>query len=341
MVKDNLSPSISILTLSYNPNLELFKKFLVCIRLQDYPKDKIEHLIVDGGSDNGSIELAKKFNTTILTNKRWKNEISLRQSLALKKARNEIVMWLPTDNLLKDKMALRKLINPFVENKNLLASYTFHYAYNPELPMLDRYCGLMGLSDPVVHYLGKADRRPWFERRTGYPSLRKKGGYDIVEFNRDNLPTVGDNGFLVKRNLLLKAKVSPKHFFHTDLFVDLLSKNYNKYAVVYNTSVEHVIRSSFRKLIGRRIQYMERDAQSGKIENRRYKLFDPKAPKDILNLIKFIFLTVTLIEPLLVSLKGYMVIKDKAWFVHPFICYMFLIYYGKSKITTFVLSRKI
>src|SRR5690348_14816263 len=102
----NKFPSISILTLSYNPQLALFESFLNFIKQQDYPKNKIEHLIIDGGSTNGSLELAANFRTKIWTNKNWKNKISHRQSLALREAKNDIVIWLPTDNLLKDKEAL-------------------------------------------------------------------------------------------------------------------------------------------------------------------------------------------------------------------------------------------
>lgn len=325
-------PSISILTMSFNPEIKLFKEFLERIRMQDYPRAKIEHLIMDGGSTNGAVELAIKYGVRIHSDPKLKDEISKRQSMLLHRAKNDILIWLETDNLFIDKFALEKFVLPFIENDDLVGSYSFHYHYNSDLPLLDRYCGLMGLSDPVVHYLGKADRRPWFEKRANYPKVERRKTYDIIEFDKENLPTVGDNGFLVRRLTLLKARTSPKYFFHTDVFFDLIGKGHDKYAAVYDTSVEHVIRSNPLKLIRRRIEYMERDAAPGMLKNRRYQIFDPKKKKDKLNLILFVIFTITLVQPLLVSARGYVKIRDMAWFLHPLMCYLFLIYYGRSRV---------
>jgi len=327
---DKNLPSVSILTMSYNPELGLFEEFLKRIKLQDYPRAKIEHLIMDGGSANGAIELARKYGVKVHSDSKLKDEISMRQSMLLHGAKNDIVVWLETDNLFIDKTALRKLVRPFVENDDVIASYSFHYSYNPKLAFLDRYCALMGLSDPIVHYLGKADRRPWFEKRANYPKVEDRKTYSIIQFDENNLPTVGDNGFLARRKILLKAKTSPAYFFHTDVFFDLLGKGYNKYAAVYDTSIEHVIRSDFLKLIRRRIEYMERDAQPTMLKNRRYQIFDPKRRKDKINLVLFGIFTFTLIQPLLVSLRGYLKIRDRAWFAHILMCWLFLIYYGRS-----------
>lgn len=320
--------SISILTLTYNTDPVIFKKFLKAVNNQVYPKDKIEHLIIDGGSTNGILKIAKEFDLRVFTDKSWKNKISLRQSLALKKSKNDLVLWLPSDNILNDEYFLQKLVIPFIENPEIIASYTFHYFYNPESSLLNRYCSLMGLSDPVVYYFDKADRRPWFENRTKNEILKKKN-YSIVQFNKNNLPTVGDNGFMINRKILLKAKINKDYFFHTDVFIDLIDKGYNKFALVYNTSVEHVTGKSFKFLIKRRIEYMSRDSDKKVIKNRRYQIINFTSSKDILNLLKFVFFTLTFVEPIFVGVRGFIKKRDLAWFVHPFICFLFLIYYGK------------
>ena len=48
-------PSISILTITYNPNPKVFRKVLDSIKNQDYPKHLIEHIVVDGGSKKNKI----------------------------------------------------------------------------------------------------------------------------------------------------------------------------------------------------------------------------------------------------------------------------------------------
>ena len=57
----NNLPSISIVTCTYNVNLKLFEKVLKALREQVYPKRLIEHIVMDAGSSNGTVELAKKF----------------------------------------------------------------------------------------------------------------------------------------------------------------------------------------------------------------------------------------------------------------------------------------
>lgn len=339
MRKNSYLPSISILTMSFNPSLPLFEDFLNRIKIQDYPKEKIEHIMMDGGSTNGAVELARKFGVIVHSSPKLKDEISRRQSMLLHTAKNDIVIWLETDNLFIEKEALKKLVKPFMDNKDIIASYTFHYSYNSRLPVLDRYCALMGLSDPVVHYLGKADRRPWYEKKVHYPGTVKKRTYDIVTFTKENFPTVGDNGFLARREVLLKGKISPKYFFHTDIFFDILDKGYDKYAVVYDTAIEHVIRSSFLNLIRRRIEYMERDATPWMLKNRRYQIYDPKRKRDRINILLFGLFTLTLLQPILVSIRGYLKIRDIAWFAHLLMCWLFLIYYGRSVLLRILKTR--
>ena len=50
--------------------------------------------------------------------------------------------------------------------------------------------------------------------------------------------------------------------------------------------------------------------------------------KDIPKLLWFIFCALTLIQPLYLSIKGYRVAKDKAWFLHPVVCLITLGVYG-------------
>ena len=50
--------------------------------------------------------------------------------------------------------------------------------------------------------------------------------------------------------------------------------------------------------------------------------------KDLPGLCWFIFSTLTLVYPLYLSMKGYKIIKDKAWFLHLPICLITMGVYG-------------
>src|SRR5205085_1011084 len=100
--------------------------------------------------------------------------------------------------------------------------------------LLDRYIALFGVNDPLPWYLGKADRMSFI-----YGEYYKKynpkdcGDYYLVNFTPNNIPTIGANGFMVRRKTLLKnADTRPGKFFPIDVNVDLIRKGFNTYAFV-------------------------------------------------------------------------------------------------------------
>jgi len=322
-------PSVSILTITYNPDVSVFRRSLESIRKQKYPKAKIEHIVVDGGSKSDIISLAKEYGCIVIVRKDLRDQSEARRSYAVRKAKNEIVFWLESDNILQDENTLKELVQPFHDDPKILSTFTLHYGLNPHASILDRYCALFGASDPVVMYLQKADREPWYRDQSNKGKIVKHtDSYDIVEFTQDNLPTVGDNGFLTRRDILLKANISPQEYVHIDIYVDLLKFGYNRFGVVRSTAIEHEIGKSLIRLVQRRVLYAQRFTLSDAyIQKRRYFIFSLHSWRDRLHLLKFIFSTVTFIEPLIVSIRGFIIIRDIAWFYHPIVCLLFLVYY--------------
>lgn len=321
-------PSVSILTITYNPTPKVFKEVLESIKKQDYPKDKIEHIIVDGGSRKSSINYIKKYGCKLIIRKDLRDQSEVRRVYAVKKAKNEIILWLESDNILPDTNSLQELVSPFIDDPKVISTFTLHYGVNEKMTLLDRYCGLFGFSDPVAYYLGKADRETWMTNLyTKGKIIKKNKNYDIVEFNKKNLPTVGDNGFLTRRKILLLANITPEEYVHIDIYVDLLKLGYKRFGVVRTTTIEHDIGKGIIELIKRRVIYVNRYSLSKYLNHRRYAVFDFNSWDDIKNLIKYIFYTITLIQPFSLSLRGFIKKRDLAWFLHPVMCWLFLIYY--------------
>jgi hypothetical protein len=319
---------ISILTITYNPDLSVFKKVLESIKKQNYPKDKIEHIVIDGGSREEVVNLARSYGCKVVVRSDLKSQSERRRAFAVKKAKKEIVLWLESDNILQDKNSFKKLIKPFIDDKKIISTFTLHYDFNKKMKLVDKYCALFGFSDPVAYYLNKADRETWITDRYRHGEIiKRKSNYDIVEFNENNLPTVGDNGFLTRRKILLKANIAEKAYVHIDVYVDLLRLGFKRFGVVKNTSVEHDIGKGFIELIRRRVLYVNRYSLSNYLKHRRYAVFDFNNKKDILNLLKYVFFTITMVQPIYLSVRGYIIKRDLAWFLHPLVCWLFLIYY--------------
>lgn len=58
---------------------------------------------------------------------------------------------------------------------------------------------------------------------------------------------------------------------------------------------------------------------------RRYSVYEKK---DAARLIYFIIISLTIIKPLYDSVKGYLKVRDPAWFLHPLMCFGMVVVYG-------------
>ena len=75
------------------------------------------------------------------------------------------------------------------------------------------------------------------------------------------------------------------------------------------------------------------DEMKGK---RKYLVYDPFSDKDKRNLLKYIIFSLTIIQPLYVSIRGYIKIREFAWFLHPLMCFLMVTFYGYSEIRKYL-----
>ncbi len=110
----NNMPLVSIVTPNYN-GMPFLKTTIESIRNQDYPN--IEHIVFDGHSTDGSVELLKSYPEI-----KWVSEKDKGQSHALNKgfaiARGEIIGWLNSDDTYTDG-AIKKAVNFLLENPSV------------------------------------------------------------------------------------------------------------------------------------------------------------------------------------------------------------------------------
>jgi len=328
-------PTLSIVVVNRNAAPKL-KTSLDLISRQDYPKELVEVLIVDAGSTDDSSNLAEKYGYNFFIGGYPDNQ-EARRCVGIRRAKNDIIVSIDADNYLPDVGWLRSMVLPFVEDADIFASQTLYYSHRKADSVLNRYFSLFGVNDPVAFYLNKADRMPHY--CTDWALLGKgedKGSYFKVTF-KDELPTVGCNGFLVRRSVINEVLGDPEDFFHTDVIFDLVQKGHRSIAFVKNGMI-HDTSDSLRHLIRKRVAYFTEHSVKLK-GRRRYQVFDSRSWKDRLNLVKFVLYTVTGVKPLFDAMRGYLKEPDAAWFLHPVVCYCFLIAYGWSVILTGVRNR--
>lgn len=327
-------PSISIITSTLNANLELFEKVLVALKSQDYPQSLIEHLVFDSGSTNGTIELAKKYGCSVTIRRDLKVQEQVKASLSIKKAKNDLILVLQSDNIPVSSNWLKEMVRPYLDDPKIFCTFSAYNAYEKNMSLTTRYGAFFGTADPTLYYLRKSEKIPLLQKNYDKGKiLKKKSKYWVVEFDHNSLPTLGDNGHMFLRSAMSLVNNDPEKYVHLDMFVKLLDLDYNRFGVVKNTVV-HAITPDISSYVKRRFQ-LKKTFFDGRRGARKYLVFSWRSNRDILHLLLYGVYSATLIYPLYESIRGYIRIRDKAWFLHPFMSPVMLAAYGFSEIRWF------
>lgn len=319
-------PKISIIIATLN-NQRTIKTCVGYIASQTYPKDRIEYINVDGGSADDTTKILKAYGFKIIKSP-IKRDAEAQRAIGLKAAKHNLIVSIDADNYLENTDWIKQMVQPFIDDQEIVHANTLHYAYRRKTNLFNRYCALFGVLDPIVYYIGRPDRIP--QTKTTWSlgvSVKEEKGYFVVEHSKDTLPTVGCNGVVYRRDMLLKyAKSSPEEFLHIDVFADLIDNGFNKFAVVKN-DVFHDTAVDIFSLLKKRIAFLSSYFLQSKIQ-RRYFIYNPRKLADSIKLALFVIYTLTLVKPVHDSIRGYMIVRDTAWFIHPIICLVFLYSYS-------------
>lgn len=323
-------PSVSFVIATYNSGRTL-ESCLSSISTQDYPKDKIEVIVSDGGSSDNTLELAKSYKAKIIKVDSKMQGPEYNRAQGAFSAKNEVLAFLDHDNVLPHKKWIDNMVRPFIEESKTIGVETLRYHYNKHDTLLGRFFSLFCVNDMLPFYLGKADRLSYlYSNLQEYGVFKKakvedRGKYYLVEFNKDFIPTLGSNGFFIRRELLFsQANVDADSFFHIDVNVDLIRKGFNRYAFIKDTIVHRTEVRGLIDYLRRRKLFME-GYHLKKSSKRRYSVYEKK---DFFKLLLFIIISATVVKPFSDSIRGFIKLRDWAWFLNPVMCYMLLVVYS-------------
>jgi glycosyltransferase involved in cell wall biosynthesis len=326
-------PTISIIIPTLNSSRTL-KECLNIIKQQFYPQEALEIIVIDGGSSDSTLMIAESFGATVMGEPKLRDNPEARKAIGLSKAKGELVAFIDSDNVLPHKDWLKLMVEPLISNRAIVATQPLRYQYRKDLSLLNRYFALFGVNDPIAYYFNKRDRLSWAEDNWHLMGeAEDKGSYYLVRFDKDKLPTLGANGFLARRDILLKARVSPSEFFHIDVNYDLVSLGFDTYGIIKD-GIIHLTGDNLLTFLKKRLSFMRRYHQKD-YSLRRWRLYEAK---DKYKLLIFIIFALTFIRPLYDSIKGFLKIPDVAWFLHPLICFAILVTYGYATIEGIILK---
>jgi len=314
-------PAVTIIIPVYNSENTL-RACLESIASQDYPRELIQTIVLDGGSTDSTIRIAKEStNVLILRNKLRTGEAG--KALGVAHSKHGILAFIDSDNILDDPSWLNRMVRPF-SDKRIVASEPLYFTHRRNDPLVTRYCALAGTNDPLTTYLGNHDKYSFLDLRwTGLKVNETDcGDYLSVELAPSSLPTFGANGFVVLKDVVEKLGLGC-FLFDVDLVQELAESRGLRIAKV-KVGITHIFAPSifwFIKKSLRRIRdftyYQARGA-------RRYSW----ASYPRIRLLKFILFSLTLLGTLKDARRACRRYPEPAWLFHPLACFCVVIIYA-------------
>jgi len=334
--KSNL-PKVSFVIPTLNASNYL-RGCLDSILSQDYPVDKIEIIIADGGSDDLTLDIARRFDTKICENTLRTAESG--KAIGIDNSTGKYICFVDSDNLLVGDNWLRRMVGPLEKDRTLIGSEPWRYEYRKEDGFIDRYCALMGMNDPLVFWLGSYDRMNLLSGTWTSLEIDQKEFDDYIEVSlkSGNIPTIGANGCMFRASILKGIpELYGDYFFDMDILEALTRKNGTQKFAKVKVGIAHLFCGSdmgrFKRKQSRRVRdFLYRRSVADVLthknfEERKYTYGKNSFIALMKPLLVFVFQTVTIVPLLYQAIKGYTKKPDLAWFAHIPLCWLTLIAY--------------
>lgn len=320
MIKKLKWPKVSIIIPTLNSERTL-AECLESLTKQNYPVG-VEIIIADAGSCDNTVRIAKQYGAKVYDNKLITGEAG--KALGYKKADGEIIGFVDSDNVLVSNNWLGIIVRPFVEDKEIVVSEPINFEYRKKDDWLTRYFALLGMGDPINLFIGWYDKHSQITGRwTDLHIETKDQGDYLTFFLKKEIPTIGANGFFIRKSWLDKYPLKD-YLFDIDIL-----KYLSVYEKVKVAKVKIGIVHLFSGNITSFIRKQRRRIRDFFFFNKKgLRSSNSNSIRIYWGLIKFILATILVLPLLLQMVVGYLRKRDVAWLFHPVACWLTLIVYG-------------
>lgn len=330
---------ITVCIATYNSEKHL-GDVLDSVRKQHYPQSKINIVIIDGGSTDSTHSIAQHYNCNVIKNPRV--EPIYAKYLGFLQAVTDYLVYLDHDEILENKNSFANKIELMKSFDNLYVALGSGYTIPKNSSIINKYISDYG--DPFSYFIYNLskDSRVFFDDLIEkYPVVKKSSKGAIVRFKQSQeLPLVE----LSSAGALIQVKNVKKDFPETEydselipqLFYLLLTKQ-ECVGITYNDAVIHYSSENFlnykRKLIWRiknNIFFKDsigKAGYSGREKNHTKK----QSYKKML----FIPYSLSLVFPLVDSIKLIQKYRDGRYLIHIYLCFLvgcYILYFYMLKI---------
>lgn len=328
-------PVLSIVIATRNSQKTL-PKILGSIKIQSYPKKKIEVLIIDGKSNDQTRMIVKKFGYKIIDNP--KLDFVSAKYLGYLKARGKYVMYLDSDEELENPDSIKIKISAFLLNKQVKGVTSTGYKNPSNYPPISHYLNEFG--DPFSYFIYRSTVNYKFfleQFKRKYQKYYEDKNFAVFDLsNTKSLPLLEfvEMGGIIDLNYFKKTfpqvKDNPTLIAH---FLYLLTTKKALIAITKNDPIIHYSANSVKKYLSKidwRVKnniYNNDKLASAGFEGREQ--FQPVSYR--LKRYLFIPYSLSIVFPLVDSLYLSVTRKDLIFSIHPFLCIyttFLIIYYS-------------
>ena len=126
-------PKVSIMIATYNSE-KLLKKTLEAITRQTYPKDRMEILIVDGGSEDTTVKIAQEYGCRVLFNS--KTEPVNAKLIGAKNATGKYLVTIDHDEVIENKYSIENKVKALMKHPECKVALCSGYKRPKSYPKL-------------------------------------------------------------------------------------------------------------------------------------------------------------------------------------------------------------
>ncbi len=287
--------SITIPTRNEEGNLE---RCLSSVFSQDYPMELLEVLVVDDDSDDGTVEVARKFPVRILSHKSRHGEIG--KKIGFDASTGDLFMYMDADCAFGTPSSLTLLVEPLMNSGDLVATFTAESA-EKQAAAIERYLSFDSLQrDPVFQFFSPSVESTMVERR---------GSYVLCRYTPERIPC---SGRCLHRKGVLETLIKHEHEFRElDILVGLVKSGHDAFGFVPEAVIYHYHARSLRELVRKRFYNLNR-VYLKFYENKQYRWVNVGDVRTVLRLLCWMLFANSVLGPLASGIRKSIRYRDSA-----------------------------
>lgn len=301
--KKKFLPKISFVTPMKEQDFRVIK-LLDSIKVQNYPKNKKEVIITDGGSNPQVLKKCREYPfVKIFHNpKGFAEGAGMGKDQGIWKSTGDLIVIAESDIELMDKDWIMNMIKPFQESPEIFGAAPRLFVH-PEDNSTNRYLSYIGV-DPFAVY------RSLEGQLQLNPRLHKKRNelYFIETLDKKQPFCMGSNGFMFRKSLIKKVG---DYAQDVEFIARLAKADLTAFAVVNNAPVWHKNVEGIKDFVRKRVKWTRNYTKVYIKEKKEFSWITSKS-----QFLMHVAKNLLLLPHIPVSLQKSFQYQDPAWLLH-------------------------